>query len=497
MAIGADQIVRVIPGVISAGGSPLGFNGLFVTQSDRVPAGEVTSWSTPEAVSRYFGPTSIESQMATKYFLGYINSDTKPSLLYFASFVSAAVAGWIRGGAITQTLAQLQAITAGALTVSVDGTEEVLTGLDFSGAASFSAIAAIIQNALVTAGATDATVTFESDFNAFRIQSGTTGALSSVSFGTESLATTLVLTEALGAIQSDGLAVRTIAENMDAYTVITTNWVTFMHMFAQTEDEKFEFAQWANGKNFGVRYIYATWDDTATATDPNNDTNLGKRIDAQALSGTSLNYSSQELAAFVCAFTASLSFTTANGRATAAFKRQGGIAVTVNTAEDANGLIENGYNFYGDYATANDSFRWYYPGRVSGEYGTLIAHINAIYLNNAFQLALMSMFGNVKSVPYNLVGYDTIRAAMLDPITAALNFGAIRIGVTLSEAQKAQVDRDAGATISNVIESRGWFLQILDATAQTRANGGSPPIKFWYTDGGDVLRIELGSNVIL
>jgi len=499
MAIGANQIVNIIPGVVSAGGNPLDLNGLFLTDSATVPAGGVTSWNTPEAVSNYFGASSIEAQMATIYFLGYINSSTKPATLMIGQFVSADVAGWVRGGEITSTLAEFQAITTGTLTIDIDGTVHTLTGIDFSSDLSFSAIATNLQVLLIADSApVGTTVAFSSNFNAFLITSGTTGALSSVGFATfGTVGDIMLLTETLGAVQSPGLATRTIAENMDAYTVITTNWVSFMYLFTQTDDQAIEFATWTNGKNLGVRYVHSTWDISVTATDPTNLTNIAKRVAALSLSGTVVSYNTQELAAFVCAFIASLDYDVTNGRATISFKRQGGLSVTVDNAEDASGLISNKVNFYGDYQTANDSFRWYYQGKISGEYGSVIKHVNAIQLNNAFQLAFMSLFANIPSIPYNLRGYDLIRSSAMDPVNAALNFGTIRTGVTLSEAQAAAVDNEAGLTISGILSQRGWYLQILDATAQTRAAGESPPMKFWYTDGGDVLKIEMLSNVII
>lgn len=498
MAIGADQIVKIIPGVIDAGGSALELNGLFLSKSVLLPSGSVTTWRSPESVANYFGATSPEALMANIYFLGYIGSQTKPSTMLIGQFVEAAVGGWVRGGEVLSTLADLQAITSGTLTQSIDGVSYSLTGIDFSSDLSFSAMATNLAAVFVAAGATGVTCVYSSDFKAFQIFSPKTGATSSVKFATAgTVGDALNLTAALGAVQSDGLDARTIAENMDAYTVITTNWVSFMHVFDQDDDEKIKFATWANGKNLGVRYVYSTWDSSVTATDPASLTCIGKRIKALSLVGTISNYNKKELAAFACAFIASLAYDVANGRATAAFKRQGGLVVTVDNAEDANALLENGYNFYGDYQTANDSFRWYYNGQISGDYGFIIKHVNAIQLNNAFQLAWMSLFGNVGSISYTLPGYDLLRAAGMDPINAALNFGTIRAGVPLSEAQRAQVDLEAGLKISGIIESRGWYLQILPATAQVRAAGGSPPMKFWYTDGGDVLKLEMLSNVIL
>jgi hypothetical protein len=194
---------------------------------------------------------------------------------------------------------------------------------------------------------------------------------------------------------------------------------------------------------------------------------------------------------------ASLDFGATNGRATAAFKRQSGVAADVTDAAIAANLIANGYNFHGTYATANDAFTWFYPGQITGPFAWVDSYVDQIWLNNSFQLALMSLLATMKSIPYNAAGYAAIRAACLDPIIAALNFGAIRTGVPLSNAQAVEVNTAAGMKIDGTLSTRGWFLQVRDATAQVRAARGSPPCNFFYTDGQSVQRINLASVEVM
>ena len=66
----------------------------------------------------------------------------------------------------------------------------------------------------------------------------------------------------------------------------------------------------------------------------------------------------------------------------------------------------------------------------------------------------------------------------------------------LSASQAAQVNNAAGVKIDNVLTTRGWYLQILPATAQVRSQRGSPPMTLWYMDGGSVQQITLASIVI-
>jgi len=86
---------------------------------------------------------------------------------------------------------------------------------------------------------------------------------------------------------------------------------------------------------------------------------------------------------------------------------------------------------------------------------------------------------------------------MVDSINAAVNFGTIRAGITLSESQAAQVNAAAGRSVSQTIEQQGYYLQILDPGATVRANRGTPVINFWYTDGGAIQQISIASIDIM
>ena len=160
-------------------------------------------------------------------------------------------------------------------------------------------------------------------------------------------------------------------------------------------------------------------------------------------------------------------------------------------------LIAKGYNFYGDYATANDQFTFFQPGSCIGSAAWIDTYIDKIALNNDLQLALVNLFANAKSLPYNRDGYAQIEAACLDPIVRYLNFGAIRAGVSLSNAQISQVNTEAGVRISDTLSTRGWYLQIKDATAQVRAQRKSPPCKLWRMDGWAIQLIEMSSTTVL
>lgn len=351
-------------------------------------------------------------------------------------------------------------------------------------------------------------VTYDSVREAFVITSPTTGVASSVGFASGTLAADIELTQATGAVKSIGAAAATPAAAMNAVVRSTQNWASFSTVFEATLPEALGFADWvSNASPAGQeRFIYAEWDsDTANdTTNPPNGESFGALATAAEFNGVIPIYdlSAGQHAAFVMGFVASIDFNAANGSATLAFKGQAGLPVDVTDEDTAvalggplNGLggRGNGYNYYGAFATSAQGFNWMQRGTMPGSWKWVQPYVNQIAMNADFQLALAELESNVKSIPYNTAGYNLIRGALLDTVTKYLNFGAIRPGVPLSASQAQQVNLAAGAKIDGILSTVGWYLQILPATAETRGLGASPPMKFWYTDGGSIQSLFLGT----
>jgi hypothetical protein len=340
-------------------------------------------------------------------------------------------------------------------------------------------------------------VIFDPISGAFQINSSTTGPTSTIGFASGTLASPLLLTQATGAQTSQGAPVGVPATNMNAIIGFTQDWGSFMTAFNPSA-VGVALAAWTNAQ--GNDYTYIHWTTDAAATLVPDTTTTGAQILTATYSGTVLIYETGtqgDIAAFVMGYIASLDFGATNGRATAMFRAQSGLAADVLDGTTSANLKANGYNFYGDWSTANDDFIFFANGTVTGPFTWLDSYVNQIWMNNQFQLALMSLLVAVKSIPYNQAGYTMIRAACLDVINAAVNFGAIRAGVSLSQAQASEVNFAAGIKIDDVLGTRGWYLQILDPTAQVRAQRGTPQCSFWYMDGQSVQRINLASVEVM
>lgn len=352
-------------------------------------------------------------------------------------------------------------------------------------------------------------VQFDSVTGALIIYSGSTGTGSSITFATGSLSGSLLLTQSTGAVLSQGAAAATPSAFMNGIIGVTQNWASFFLAFDPDmilngggNTIKLAFSTWTSQQNNRYAFICHDPDASPTVTVPAT-SSMGYLIGPNGSneSGTCLIYepagSGTYLAAFISGAIACLDFDKTNGRTTFAFRSQAGIIATVTNQTIAANLLANGYNFYGAYATANQTFVFFYNGSISGPFTWLDTYVNQIWLSNQFQLDLVELLTQANSIPYNAAGNALIEASLLDTIDEALAFGMIRTGVTLSSLQVAEVNNAAGFAIDGILSTQGWYLLIGVTPPQVRQQRGSPPMTFWYMDGESVQQITLDSIVLL
>ena len=368
-------------------------------------------------------------------------------------------------------------------------------------------------SAAMTGAATAVAVAYDSVSGAFVVTSGITGAPSTAAFATGGIAAGLMLTQATGAVLSQGAAPAQPIPFMDGIVAQTQNWVSFATLFDPDggggNAQKLLFAQWTNDQ--GDRYLYPMRDFDITPTESAAATSsAGYIIKQNDYSGIAPIYEPSDLYGdiFLCGAVASVDFDQTNGRTTFAYRSQTGLTPGVTDETAYENLLANGYNCYAAVATAAQGFEFFTPGSVSGPFAWIDSYINQIWLNNALQLAALTFMTTVKSIPYNPAGYAALRTVLAggasapiqlppaSPVAAALNFGAIRPNVPLSAAEAAAVNSAAGVAIDGILGTQGWYLQILPATAQVRAARGSPPINLWYMDGQSVQQISLNSTEV-
>ena len=493
MSISASQIVNVVPGVISAGGTDLEVTGLLLTKNSLCPFPNVLEFSNSDAVGVYFGTLSNEYLAAKKYFLGYDGSTRKPRKLSFAKLVDEAIAGFLIGGSVG-TIEEIKTVTAGSFTINVDDSPVSVTDLDLSTISTQSDVATALTSKI-----SGVSIIYNSNLNAFVITSETTGATSAVSVATDGAQTPakiLGLTADSGATESKGSPALSPNENMQSVTSVSQSWVSFTTMEEQEDDVIEGFAQWVSGTN--CEYLYCPYTTKENNTNPNAGTNLPKTLANNNYEGVLLTFGGLDYAVFALSIGACINWDATNGLITYAFKSQAGLEPSVTDNITANNLLSLKMNYYGKWATRNDDFIYYYQGElIGGDFGFVDAYIGNLWLRNAIQVSIMNGLAQVGRVPYNDEGYTTISAWCIDPINRALNNGTIDTGVVLSESQKAALISEIGSDVSDQIMTDGYYLTVSDPGAQARVNRDTPVVGLWYTYGGSVHRLDVPVRAIL
>lgn len=503
MTIAASNIVKIEPRVIGAGRSELELNGLLITPVDLTteqlafPSG-LMEFTSAAAVGEVFGTTSPTYMFATQYFNGYVNKFSSPKALFVAAWAKAAQAGYVLSASSLSTLAQLKAITAGKMNFTVDGTKKTVTGINLASATSMAQVCT-----LVAADAEGWTLTYNGASQRFMLKSEATGAESSVVMDEQAdddtnLAYALGLMPSQGALTSAGVAAESASDVIARVLEHSQNWVTFTFSEpSDTADGESTIGETASNwaaQNYG--FVYVGYSDNEALATTESDTDIISKMAVN--DNTAFVYGDTKYAAFLMGSIASVDWNRENGAITYAFKSGVGLAATVTTEVMANFLENRNANFYGNYATRNAEFDFFYPGRLlNSNYVFIDPLINSIWLNNALQIAIMNGLTVAPRVPYTDGGYARIRSWMMDPINRARTNGTIEAGVNLSDAQKAEVMAEAGMDISEELFTAGYFLQIIDPGAQARVNRETPVISLWYTYGGAVQRITVASTAIL
>lgn len=482
MSIPASMIVDITSTAVRGGSSNLEFNGMVFTQNALASMCDI--FTSANDVGTQFGFDSPEYSFAQTYWAADERKTRSPSALYFARLLTDATSAWIRGYQVTATLAEFQAISDGALTISVDGSPVQATGIDLSECTSLSEVATT-----VAAKVTGTTGAYNSSMNCFIFTTSQTGSTATIAYpqtaseGTD-LSTMLGLTEAQGAVLWQGTDAQTFAQNVSSVLEISQNWVTFTTIEEPDEDLATELAQWVSA-NFG--YIYFPYTTQANAEVSGNTSDMASTLEAAGVSSTAPVYGSTNYAAFYMGMLAATDFEATNGMKTYAFKSSSTLPAYVTSGSVASVLQSKKYNFLGSFATRNAQFDVSAWGTlIDSTYSFIDELAGMIWLSNAWQVALMDLITAVNRIPYTERGYTMIRTSTLDVINRGLNNGFIESGVTLSAAQISALTEAVGQDISKTLENTGWYLRVEDPGATARSNRQSPICQLYFTYGGAV-----------
>lgn len=498
MAISANQIVQVLPRILTGTGKDLKFNGLVLDKSPLIPINEVLSFGDAESVGEYFGTLSDEYKFAKTYFGGYTNSQLKPSILNFYRNTREGANAFIRGVELApvKALSDLKAISSGSFNVSFDGSTVELTAIDLSSANSLSDVASIVELELQEK-LTGVSCTYSSHNNCFKVQGVSKLDSSSVVGISGDIAIAMGLTDT-NAIVSVGSAIKTVNDIMNSLTSKYQNFVTFTTLDEPSDDDAIELAKWTSAQaNSGTMYLFVLWDSDKGNLNANNNEVIAEKLKRENIGATCVVYNSYAYAAFIMGTGASINWEANQGTITWSFKNLEGLGANINDNQQSLALQAHGVNFMGNFATRNDNFVFLYNGSMLGSWSWIDTYLNACWLCNAFQVQIMAGFKAVRRAPYNEFGFSLVRSWCKDVINRAVKNGVIDVGVTLSETQKSTLVQELGADYSSDIFSNGYYLQVKEGSVNSRQQRETPVCNFVYTYGGSIHKLTMPAIAVV
>lgn len=470
MSINSNKYISITSGV--GGAATVSARELLCrvfTDNELVPTGSVLKFSDADSVGDYFGFTSEEYERAAFYF-GFISKAiTSPRNINFARWAESDTSAQIFGAKAAE-LADLQAISAGALTISLAGVDAAVT-VDFSAATSYADVATELQTKIQATGGglAAATVTYNALKTQFKFDSNGT-ADGAISVDTSSSATAIGWGS--NAAFSNGVAAQTLAEVLAATTELTNDFgsIVFTYDLGLLLDEKLEIATWNATRN--NEFQYHTTCLTSDAQDHFD--SLG----GIAGTGVTLFYDGEYHEMLPCALLASQDFNSNSAAVNYMYTQSGLLTPTVTGTTLSNTLDSIRINYYGQTQEAGNQISFYQRGTLMDGV-KMGVYANEQWLKSELKSDFLNMF-----LAQPIVGADDSgRAIALSYLSAAaqkaVNNGLFAQGKVLTNTQIQFINQVSGnQTAYREIASKGYWF---DATIEQEVNEGVTEYYIAYT----------------
>lgn len=453
------------------------------------------------AVGAVFGTSSEEYKRAVLY-AGYVSPVTsKAKKISFARYAPNGSIAAVYGNTAAKSLNALKAITAGVLTLTAGGVTKNLTGLNFSAATSFAAVATTLQTAIQAAGApfTAATVTYDATAGRFVVNYGA-AALGAVDVpqagaGATDVGAAVGLYSSSGALYVTGIAAQTPVDAIQRSENVSDNFGSLLFIPALTVDQKVTVAAYVDSLN--IKYMYSAG---VSATDA---VSLAAAVAGFGGTGLTLTTGVGDYADMIpMTILAATDYSKRNGAVGYMYKQIGGVPVSVTTDTDANTYDGMRVNYYGRTQTAGQKIDFYQRGTLMGtttDPTDMNAYANEMWLKDYAASQLMSLQLSVGRLPANTAGAAKVRGILQPIITDALRNGTISVGKTLTPVQRTYIEDVTGDPLAwYAVQNAGYTLSVTIESYTT--TNGATEFKAVYVlvySKDDTVRLIEGTHTLI
>lgn len=500
MAISLKRYVDITSGVGAA--SAVSVRQLIArlfTTNPLLPTGTFAEFNSADEVGAYFGTTSAEYLRALFYFGWVSKITTNPKKISFARWSDVDTAPQIFGAAGTQAIATWNAITAGAFSLTLGGTTNLISGLNFSAAPNLAGVASIIQTAIRTKTGTmwtAATVTYDAVRGSFNFTGGATGVANVAVIaggGGADIAGQLGWLSPTATILSFGSLAQSVTTVLTQSTDASNNFGSFTFIPTLTQSQIVEAATWNLAKN--NMFMYSVRCDSSNAAT--------LRAALQNIGGNTLTLS--PIATEYPEMVPMMILAATNyesRRATQNYMYQlFNLTPSVTTDTDANTYDALNVNYYGQTQQAGNLVQFYQRGLMNGlpvDPADQNTYANEQWLKDAAAASILTLLLALPKVSANSTGRAQLLTIIQGVINRALANGVISVGKTLTDTQKLFIsdqtgDENAWYQVQNI----GYWI---DCQIVAYAEAGVTKYKAVYTliySKDDVIRKVEGRDILI
>lgn len=485
MSLSVTRIVDVTVNLAPVAAQERDFGTLLIIGSSGViPMNQrIRAYNDIDSVATDFGTSAPEYAAAVLYFA----QQPQPDTLYIGQWAKTATAGRLIGAPLTvaeQAIANFNAITAGAMTVTIDGVATPLSGINLSAAANLNAVAGIISSALTTHG----TANWNPNTASFTIVSSTTGITSTVAAVPDTpLAALLNFRAVDGPTSVAGFALETPMAGLTALANASGAWYA-----ATFADASLTPAQHVANAQFieasGIARMYGVTSQDAQELVTGQTTSVGYLLAQGNFDRTFWQYSSTNPYAVVSMFgrAATVNFDGSNTTITLKFKNEPGIVAEVLSASQADAIEANNGNVFVAYQNGTSILE---QGTMAS--GAYFDDIHGLaWLQNDIQTGVFNALVSNPKIPQTNAGVNVLVTTVNQSCSRGVTNGLIAPGVwTLTGFGNL----NQGDTLSS-----GYYAYAPDIATQSQADREarkSPPIQVAVKLAGAIHSVAINVNV--
>lgn len=458
MAINSKKYIQITSGVGGAAAVSARelLNRIFTT-NELVPTNSVLKFSDLESVLDYFGSSSEEYKRASQYF-GFVSKTiTSPSNISFARWADADTSAQVFGSK-AGTLAELNAISAGAITVTLAAVDGNIT-VDFSLAGDYAAVATELQTEIQALGGTFATTTVV--YNALKTQFilDTNGAAD----GTIAISGLSSVLTPIGwdstAVFSDGIATQSITDVLSSSTELSNDFGSYVFIPTLDLVQVEESSAWNINNNNEFQYHVPVL-----------------RADAQSYFDTLKGYAGTGITLYVpanvdeyhemvpCSLLASQDFSKSGAAANYMYVQDSRLTPTVTSTTESDTLDAIRCNYYGQTQEAGAQISFYQRGTLMG--GSTAPLKMGVYANEQWLKAdlkaeFLNMFLALPIVSADDTGIATGTSYISATVEKAIVNGSISQGKELTTTQIQFINQVSGRDDAHFeVASKGYWFTV-------------------------------------